>query len=130
MPRILVVDDDACALDYMVELLGEHYQVVSATDGDRALDVLEAGKRVDLLLTDIRMPGLNGIALARMAVMRDRDLPVVYMSGCNEPALQNVGTLFGPILTKPFTGAVLLAAVEEALGARPRRAFGLLARRA
>jgi CheY-like chemotaxis protein len=127
MRRILVADDDTGALGYIANTLRDKYEVIAVTCGDQALDVLDAGAPLDLLLTDIRMPGLNGIALARMAVMRRRALPIVYMSAFTDPALENVGTLLGPILTKPFAAAVLLETVERAIAQGKR---GEAARRA
>jgi len=120
MRRILVVDDDTSALGYIADILRQRYEVVAVGSGDKALDVLDTGTPIDLLLTDIRMPGLNGIALARMAAIRRRELPIVYMSAFTEPALENVGTLLGPILTKPFTAEVLLDTVERTIATRRR----------
>ena len=66
---------------------------ISAT----ALEVLEAERPIDLLITDIVMPGsVNGIALSRMARLRRRDLKVVYLTGYNVPGVENEGLRADP----------------------------------
>ena len=116
--RILVVEDDkdfAAALGQILRRAG--FDVAVATDFRTALGVLEAERPVDLMLTDIVMPGsVNGIALSRMARLRRRDLKVVYLTGYNVPGVETEAS--GPILRKPIDDAVLVSEIERALAAQ------------
>jgi CheY-like chemotaxis protein len=115
--RILVVEDDrpfAEALGQVLRRAG--FEVAVACDFRAALEILEAELPVDLLLTDIVMPGsVNGIALSRMARLRRRDLKVVYLTGYNVPGVETEAS--GPILRKPVDDAVLVSEIERALAA-------------
>ena len=115
MARVLVVDDDLDVLGYVTEVLSEEYEVVSCAEPLRALDVVESGTPIHLLLTDIKMPGLNGIALSRMAALRRSRLAVLYMTGYAEVALDNAGLLLGDVLQKPFPPEALTTAVRQAI---------------
>ena len=84
--RILVVDDEPELLDYLAETLRrEGYAVETAPDGRSATDALANGT-FDLVLSDIVMPGMNGLQLLRRAREHDLDLPVLLMTG--SPGLQ------------------------------------------
>lgn len=79
--RVLVVEDEAYALEALTELLGDmDYSVTACADAEAALAALGAA-RFDVLLTDVIMPGMSGIALARAAQWRDPAMGVVLMSG-------------------------------------------------
>ena len=79
-----------------------------------SLELIEAGGEVDLLVTDIQLPEgtPHGLSLALMAKARRRRLPVLFMTGDPELAGQ-VDESFGPTLIKPFTGAMLLEALDK-----------------
>jgi DNA-binding NtrC family response regulator len=82
----------------------------------KALKVLEIDRKgFHLLLTDIVMPSMSGVALARMAALKNHRLKVLYMTGFSEVALDNVGRLLGGVLNKPFKIDELLKAVWQAL---------------
>ena len=107
--------DFAAALGQILRRAG--FDVAVATDFRTALGVLEAERPVDLMLTDIVMPGsVNGIALSRMARLRRRDLKVVYLTGYNVPGVETEAS--GPILRKPIDDAVLVSEIERALAAQ------------
>jgi CheY-like chemotaxis protein len=112
-----VVEDDkafGAALGQILRRAG--FDVAVATDFRTALGILEAERPIDLMLTDIVMPGsVNGIALSRMARLRRRDLKVVYLTGYNVPGVETEAS--GPILRKPIDDAVLLGEIERALAA-------------
>jgi two-component system cell cycle sensor histidine kinase/response regulator CckA len=100
------------------------YTVLHASDGEQAIDVVQACPgRIDLVLSDVVMPGMAGPA----AVARIRELrPTIrrlYMSGYTEEAATTRGALDAdaPLLEKPFSVDALLHAVEEALGTNDRR---------
>jgi CheY-like chemotaxis protein len=81
-PTILVVDDDPDVRDYAETVLaGCGYDVLTASDGDGALALLRSGRRIDLLFTDIVMPGLDGFEVARRAVAETPTLRVLFTSG-------------------------------------------------
>jgi CheY-like chemotaxis protein len=114
---ILLVDDDEEVLAYVSDLLTDHgYEVIPAASPATALAIIGAGRKIDLLLTDVRMPGsLDGFALARAAKAQLPDLGVVYVSGWIEtlPALDDY--VLGPLLTKPFRTEMLVRAIEQSL---------------
>ena len=91
---ILLVEDEPLIRSLLVEvLLEEDFEVVEAADGHAAMDALKRHEGVDLLLTDVHMPGgVSGIDVARHARARDPDLPVVFATGRPE-TLKNFGTL-------------------------------------
>ena len=123
MATILVAEDDAGVRDLVLAALGRvGHTVVTARDGEEAMRVLEAtDPAVDLLVSDINMPGLGGIELVSMARKRADRLPILMMSGTNRFAFKPE-TIAADItvLEKPFTLHQLLEAVEVAL-AGPQR---------
>jgi DNA-binding NtrC family response regulator len=123
MAFVLVVDDDADVLDSLcASLTALGYMVEAVSSGLAALDVLDdRSKEIDLLLTDVVMPGLHGFNLSRMARLRRPDLRVLYMSGFAdlERILQDAGPRLGKLLQKPFRPADLRREIETALAASP-----------
>lgn len=118
--RILVAEDEAlAAMAIEDELLREGYEVLVAADGLAALDAAETAIP-DLLLTDLRMPRLDGIGLIRALRARVPDLPVVVMTGFapgGEAELRRAAGE-GPLLlyTKPLDMDRLLVALRRLLG--------------
>ncbi len=117
--QVLVVDDDVTSRAAMRRVL-EHqgYSVIVAEDALDALRMLERTHvPVDLIITDVQMPGMNGDALVARVRESWPDLPVVYVSGepGNVRLVQETG---GDVqfLAKPFLPAELLETVREALG--------------
>ena len=114
---ILLVDDDTGVREVTAAILVEHgYDVIEAGSGGAALDVLEReGDRVDLLLLDYAMPGMNGSELARAARTRRPTLAMLFITGYADfAALQEVGE--ERIINKPFRDEELLLKVDFALG--------------
>ncbi len=113
---ILVVDDDPGVLDYVVEALAQSgYRTLAASDGPEALRLLESA-RPDLMIIDYAMPGMTGAEVARRALERRGDLPVLFMSGYAETTALESATGRGVrLLRKPFDLAALAAATGEAL---------------
>jgi DNA-binding NtrC family response regulator len=81
MAKLLVVDDDTDVLEALCNMLNAAHAVERASDGFAALKIIEKDAPFDLLLTDIKMAGKHGFALARMAVARRPELRVLYISG-------------------------------------------------
>jgi CheY-like chemotaxis protein len=115
--RILVVEDDATFGQALCKVLAHAgYETVFAADFRSALEALEAEQPLHLLLADIVMPnGVNGLALARMARLRRRDLKVIYISGYNIPGVGEEA--LGPVLRKPIDERVLIEEIERTLAA-------------
>ncbi len=117
---ILVVEDQKEVRGLMtVALRAYGYRVLEAAGGAEALEIFASHDgQVDLLLTDMVMPGMNGTDLARRLVERKADLKILYVSGYSEDLAERRCEL-GPgssYLPKPFTPDVLAAKVREVLG--------------
>ncbi|MFQ5775679.1 MAG: response regulator [Kiloniellaceae bacterium] len=117
MARILVAEDDAAVQSFVRRALAHRgHEVTAVNDGVQALEALQSAQ-FDVLLTDIVMPGLDGIALA-LRVARDRpDLPVLLMTGysAERQRAHNLDELICEVIAKPFTLAQICRAVEAAL---------------
>ncbi len=119
MARILLVDDEEPVRGFLkrgLELDG--HAVVAAIDGADALERLTAeGGRFDLMLTDIRMPVMDGIALALTAKRDFPDLVVMLMTGYADQRERATGldVIVADVLTKPFSLADMRTAVTRAL---------------
>lgn len=124
MPRILIAEDDEPVRMLVARALSETgHEVVTAADGGAALDTLtrEQG-RFDLLLTDITMPVMDGIALA-LATARDHPaMPILLMTGYADQRERAHGleSLIHDVITKPLTVAGIRAAVDAALASKRR----------
>jgi CheY-like chemotaxis protein len=125
MAKILLAEDEE-ALRAMcargLKIAG--HDVATAADGSEALDMLRRGDgQFDLLLTDIRMPIMDGIALALAAARDFPDLTILLMTGYADQRERAHGldALIHDVIAKPFTLAVLRGAVDEALAVRVRR---------
>lgn len=111
MARILVVEDEEAVRDFVRRALElDGHSTVGAGDGGEGLDLLqrEAGA-VDLLLTDIRMPVMDGIALALAAARDFPAMPILLMTGYADQRerARNLESLVRDVLVKPFTLAHL-----------------------
>lgn len=125
MARILLTDDDDAVRAFVKRALElDGHDVVTAVDGADALDTLtaEAG-RFDLLLTDIRMPMMDGIALALAAARDYPSLTILLMTGYADQRERAAGldALIHDVVTKPFSLDQIRAAVADALSAGGRR---------
>jgi len=115
---ILVTEDDAEVRGYVTETLeGLGYTVLSAGAAEEALLYISDGAKVDLLLTDVVMPGANGRKLALEAQERQSGLKVLFMSGYSRNAIVHQGRLDPGValLQKPLTSQMLAAAVRKVL---------------
>jgi CheY-like chemotaxis protein len=117
---ILLVEDDPAVRRMAVEVLhGAGYSVLAAPSGADALQVAAKRKgRFDLLLTDVVMPGMTGPELARHFLCQFPGIPILYMSGYTDDAIEKHGVRGKAvkILQKPFTHESLARGVCEALG--------------
>ncbi len=114
---ILVVEDEELLCDLVTQMLTHHgYKVLSARDGMEAVRIAE-GKKVDLILTDVVMPGMNGPEVAAKLRESQPDMLAVYMSGYTENAIVHRGELDAGVILieKPFTTRELLGVVRKTL---------------
>jgi CheY-like chemotaxis protein len=129
LARILIAEDEDAIRSLIARaLLLDGHDVMTANDGCEALEVIDREHGTfDLLLTDIRMPVMDGIALA-LATARDHPaMTILLMTGYADQRERASGLnlLIHDVITKPFTLATIRAAIQEALiaGAQ-RRAAG------
>jgi PAS domain S-box-containing protein len=119
---ILLVEDDNDLRDYLAELLRDlKYHVLTAADAESALQIAQRERvRIDLLLTDIIMPGMNGRELAQKLQGLRRGLPVLFMTGYSRNAIMHHGRLDQnvDVLQKPVSQSDLAARVRAALDRR------------
>jgi len=120
-PAMLLIADDDPGLRESLErtLTREGYRVILASDGNAALERLQAGG-VDLVLTDLKMPGLSGIELLRAvkAIAADVDVILLTAFGTVEEAVKAMKEGAYDFLTKPFQRAQLLRLIRQALERR------------
>ena len=107
-------DDDAVRALAARVLEDEGFVVIEAAGPTEALAVCERQECIDLLLTDVVMPGMNGRELARRVAALRPGLPVLFVSGYDD-SLADGGVSVEPFLAKPFSPAVLAARVRELL---------------
>jgi excisionase family DNA binding protein len=117
-PRVLVVDDEASIRDLLSKTLAlAEYEVDVAPDGRSALDRMRLYP-YDLLIADLKMPGMDGLTVIREAKRYKTDLPVIIITGFSteSSAIEAVNLGVAGYLTKPFRVPQVLAAAAKALG--------------
>jgi PAS domain S-box-containing protein len=118
-PETILIVEDAEGLRELTRRLLERqgYTVLAAANANEALSLFEANPSIDLLLTDVVMPGASGPELTRQLVERRPGLKVLYMSGYTEETIVNHGVLQSGIafLHKPFTSETIGRRVREVL---------------
>jgi PAS domain S-box-containing protein len=120
--HVLVVDDEPELLELtkiLLEQLG--YRVTACGTGEEALQAL-ANQEIALLVTDITMPKMGGMALAARACARQPGLGLLYLPGFAQPMSPSTARMQAKLLKKPFTRVALAEAVKRALNARPQTA--------
>jgi two-component system NtrC family sensor kinase len=118
---ILVVEDDEGVRNYLVELLIDlNYSVKAAPSGDTAVPMIEdSEQKIDLLLTDVVMPGMNGRQLAEIAAAKRPSMKVLYMTGYSRNAIVHQGRLDPGVslIQKPISEEVLAGRISALLSA-------------
>lgn len=118
MARLLIAEDDEAVRAFVSRaLMIDGHEIVTAEDGANALDVLTEDSKFDLLLSDIKMPVMDGIALA-LNVARDHDhLPILLMTGYADQRERADGLekIVIDVVQKPFSLAEIREAVKKAL---------------
>ena len=116
--RVLVVDDESSIRELLQKTLAlAEYDVDTAPDGRAGLERLRLG-HYDLLIADLKMPGMDGLTLIREAKRLKADLPVIIITGFSteSSAIEAVNLGVAGYLTKPFRVPQVLAAAARALG--------------
>jgi two-component system cell cycle sensor histidine kinase/response regulator CckA len=119
---LLVDDEDAVREVFARGLRDKGYRVLEASDGYQAMDILSRSPDdVDLVVTDVAMPGMTGIDLARRALKLREFIPFVFVSGQPRDVLPDFGSVGQnhSFLEKPFTPEALAACVRARLDQRP-----------
>lgn len=125
MARILLADDEEPVRALIARALAEDgHEVIATADGVEALDRLaKDGGRFDLLLTDVKMPAMDGIALALAAARDHPNVVILLMTGYADQRERAHGldALIHDVIAKPFSNQEIRAAVKEALASTARR---------
>ncbi len=119
MARILVAEDTPATCEMVRRALaGDGHDVVATHDGVEALEHIESSEPIDLLISDVDMPGLDGVGLVEKAIVLRPALKVILMSGFagGLERAEHLKARTGGILPKPFTLDQIRAAVRKALG--------------
>jgi excisionase family DNA binding protein len=117
-PRVLVVDDEEAVRDLIAKTLTmADYEVNTAPDGQAALDALKDAD-FDLLITDLRMPGMDGLTVIRQARRLSPSLPIIIITGYSTEAsaIEAINLGVCGYLTKPFRLPRILSVAARALG--------------
>ncbi len=121
MARILLADDDVTSRDLVVRALEmDTHQVEAVSNGADALARLSQGAEpFDLLISDVQMPGLDGIELARKVAALLPDLPILLMSGfvVEQAAMKSTGAKIAGLVSKPFSLEEIRGQVTKLLAA-------------
>jgi len=116
LATVLLVDDDHAVRGLAAQVLAaEGYAVVPAAGPDDALAICERGDPIDVLVTDVAMPGMSGRDLAERIRALRPGLPVLFISGYDD-SLAHGGATRDPFLAKPFSPAAFARAVAQLLG--------------
>ena len=115
--KILIVDDEPETLQLLKKFLNhEKYEVIEAINAEEALDILE-NREVNLVISDLRMPGMSGAEFINELREWDTELPVIFMSGWAKEKdwLEAIHSHASDFISKPFTKDAILKAVHKAI---------------
>lgn len=121
MARILIAEDDDSVRTFVARALAmDAHETVEACDGEEGLELIARGDRFDLLLSDIRMPALDGIALAHEAARACPGLTILLMTGYADQRerAESLNGIVTDTIEKPFTLSQLRSWVGAALAAK------------
>jgi CheY-like chemotaxis protein len=120
---VLVIEDEVSVRELVIEVLNDlGYRALQAADGPAGLQLLRASERIDLLVTDVGLPGMNGRQVAEAARELRADLKVLFITGYAEnAALANVFLAPGmEMMTKPFAVEALAERIRDMISASVR----------
>jgi DNA-binding NtrC family response regulator len=113
---ILLVDDDSEVREMLAAVLAKSFDVLVAEHGAEAIKVI-TDWHVDLLLTDIIMPGMDGFDLADQAISMRPSLRVIYMTGYSDQATNSTRAKHGKLIPKPFRTTQMVSEIKSSLAA-------------
>lgn len=120
---VLIVDDEPTIRLLITDLLTDlGYRPIEAADGFAGLEILQSGERIDLMVTDVGLPGgMDGLQLANAGRLTRPELPVLFITGYAESAVLRSGQLEPgmAVLAKPFAVHVLVERMRELIGPQP-----------
>ena len=119
MARILLAEDDAATRDLVQRALStDGHEMIVTQDGAEALDRLQGTQGVDLLISDVQMPGVDGIELVEKALSARPKLRVILMSGFSDELgrAEHLKGRIARVISKPFTLEQIRSAVKFVLG--------------
>ncbi|MCK4857950.1 MAG: response regulator [candidate division Zixibacteria bacterium] len=121
-PRILVVDDEAVMREFLLEIL-ENYQPLGVEDGEKAWQLIQS-QEVSLVISDLKMPGMDGLELLRRIKQYDEDIPVIIITGYAslQTSYECIRRGAAGFLKKPFTISQIRAAVDKVMQMRGEQA--------
>jgi len=124
IPRtVLLVDDDVEVRQVAAVILGEMgFRVIEASSAEDAMEAIRGATRIDLLMTDLAMPGIGGMELAHLAKRARPNLKVLYTSAYVRAAEGSKGLGYGPLIEKPWMLEQLRGYIEKLIG--PARSSG------
>lgn len=130
-PRVLIVDDIHENLHGLLSILRQDYAVLAATSGEKALEIARRQPQPELILLDIKMPGMDGYQVIEQlkADPATAGIPVIFVSGLTEHTDEARGLELGAVdyLAKPVVAEIVLTRVRtHILLARYRQTFGPL----
>jgi two-component system response regulator HydG len=117
IPTVLVVDDDAESRTAMLRVLeAAEYKTLNADNGQQALDIVQQEGGVDVVVTDLRLPVLDGVELLKRVKAADQEIEVILITGYGtvEVAVEAIKEGAYDFITKPVKKAQLLHSVEKA----------------
>jgi CheY-like chemotaxis protein len=122
---ILVVDDDPEVRELAAATLQEAgHHVIEASTGQEAIVKFEAHDDIDLIFTDIVMPGIDGFKVADCAKIRRPTVRILYTTGYAGSAAEHLGVVHGKILAKPYRPDHLVSVVQQELDQIKKPAAG------
>jgi CheY-like chemotaxis protein len=116
---VLVVEDESVVRGLIVATLSDlGYSAIEASDGPKGLEILQSRRRIDLLVTDVGLPGLNGRQIADAGRVLRPGLKVLFMTGYAENAALASGFLEPgmQMITKPFAMEALASKIRDMIG--------------
>lgn len=130
-PTVLIVDDIHENLHGLLNILRQHYAVLAATSGEKALEIAQRQPQPELILLDIKMPGMDGYQVIEQlkADPLTAEIPVIFVTGLTEHTDEAKGLGLGAVdyVVKPVVPEIVLARVRtHLLLARYRQKYGPL----
>jgi diguanylate cyclase (GGDEF)-like protein len=117
--KVLIVEDTTIFVKILQDIVKDICEVVSASSAKEALDLLESGVEIDLILMDVVLPDMNGYDLVRLIKNNGmtRDIPVIFITGLNGEQDEEYGLKVGAIdyITKPFSKSIVKARIKNHL---------------